>query len=66
MGLVSNALTYIKYDVIPNYIPNQGLWYYNSPEDETWDIAGSCIMISDMDAQRDLLAKFVYEDLVKK
>ena len=66
MGLVSNALTYIKYDVIPNYIPNQGLWYYNSPEDETWNIAGSCIMISDMDAQRDLLAKFVYEDLVKK
>ncbi len=66
MGLVSNALTYVKYDVIPNYIPNQGLWYYNSPEDETWDIAGSCIMITDMDAQRDLLAKFVYEDLVEK
>ena len=66
MGLVSNALTYIKYDVVPNYVPNQGMWYYNSPSDETWDIAGSCIMIADMEAQRSLLAKFVYEDLVEQ
>lgn len=65
MGLVSNALTYINYDITQNYVPKEGLWYYNSPGDESWDIAGSCIHITDMEAQRKALADFVYEDLVK-
>ena len=65
MGLVSNALTYIDYEMAQNYIPNEGLWYYNSPGDESWDIAGSCIHVTDMEAQRKALAAFVYEELVK-
>lgn len=65
-GLVSNALTYINYDIEQSYVPKEGLWYYNGPEDESWDIAGSCIMIADMQAQRVALAEFVYEDLVKE
>lgn len=65
MGLVSNALTYINYNITQNYVPKEGLWYYNSPGDESWEIAGSCIHITDMEAQRKALADFVYEDLVK-
>ena len=65
MGLVSNALTYIDYDITQNFVPKEGLWYYNNPGDESWDIAGSCIHITDMEAQRKALADFVYEDLVK-
>ena len=65
-GLVSNALTYINYTIEQSYVPKEGLWYYNGPEDESWDIAGSCIMIADMQAQRVALAEFVYEDLVKE
>ena len=64
-GLVSNALTYINYEVVQNYVPNEGLWYYNKPGDESWDNAGSCIMIADMEAQRVALAEFVYEDLMQ-
>ncbi len=64
-GLVANSLTYIGYEVVQNYVPKEGLWYYNNPEDESWDIAGSCIMIADMEAQRVALAEFIYEDLMK-
>jgi LCP family protein required for cell wall assembly len=63
-GLVSNALSYIKYQVVQNYVPKEGLWYYNKPGDESWDFAGSCILIADMEAQRVALAEFIYEDLV--
>ena len=65
MGLVSNALTYIDYEIVQNYAPKEGLWYYNNPWDESWDIAGSCIMVTDMEAQRKALAEFIYEDLMK-
>ena len=65
LKLSKNALTYIGYEIVQNYVPKEGLWYYNKPEDESWDIAGSCIIISDMEAQRTALAEFVYEDLIK-
>ena len=51
--------------IVQNYVPKEGLWYYNKPGDESWNIAGSVIMISDLEAQRVALAKFVYEDLIK-
>ena len=66
LKLSTNALTYIGYEIVQNYVPKEGLWYYNKPEDESWDIAGSCIIISDLEAQRTALAEFVYEDLIKK
>ena len=65
LKLSTNALTYIGYEIFQNYVPKEGLWYYNKPEDESWDIAGSCIIISDFEAQRTALAEFVYEDLIK-
>lgn len=60
-ALVANSLTYLNYKVVQNYIPKEGLWYYNSPDDESWDIAGSCILIADMTAQRKAFADFIYE-----
>lgn len=60
-ALVANSLTYLNYKVVQNYIPKEGLWYYNSPDDESWDIAGSCICIADMTAQRKAFADFIYE-----
>ena len=60
-ALVANSLTYLNYKVVQNYIPKEGLWYYNSPNDESWDIAGSCILIADMTAQRKAFADFIYE-----
>ena len=65
MGLVSNALTYISYEIKQTYVPKEGLWYYNNPGDDSWYVAGSCIHITDMEAQRKALADFVYEDLVQ-
>lgn len=65
LKLATNALTYISYQIVQNYVPKEGLWYYNKPGDESWDIAGSVIIISDLEAQRVALAKFVYEDLIK-
>lgn len=55
-ALVSNALTYLKYDVEQYYVPEEGLWYYddNTP-------SGSVIRIADMEKQRIAFAKFVYE-----
>lgn len=60
-ALVANSLTYLNYKVVQNYIPKEGLWYYNNPNDESWDIAGSCILIADMTAQRKAFADFIYE-----
>ena len=60
-SLVANSLTYLNYEVVQNYVPKEGLWYYNNPNDESWDIAGSCILIADMAAQRKALANFIYE-----
>lgn len=61
-ALVSHAPTYLSYEVVQNYVPTEGLWAYNNPTDESWEIAGSCIIIADMDAQRMALAQFIYED----
>ncbi|MBQ1381443.1 MAG: LCP family protein [Ruminococcus sp.] len=65
MGLVTNALTYIDYDIVQNYVPSEKLWYYNGPGDESYEVVGSCILVTDMEAQRKELAQFIYEDLVK-
>ena len=58
-ALVSHATTYLSYEVVQNYVPQQGLWYYNDYTD-----VGSVIAISDMSAQRLALAQFVFEDKV--
>lgn len=55
-ALVSNALTYLKYDVEQYYVPEEGLWYY---DDDT--PSGSVIRIADMEKQRIAFAKFIYE-----
>ncbi len=54
-GLVSHALSYIKYDVKQYNIPQQGLWSYAN---DTY--AGSIIRIDDMATCRKKLAKFVF------
>ena len=58
-ALVSHALTYIGYEVVQNYVPKEGLWYYDNDTD-----AGSVIAIADMEAQRRALAEFIYEEKV--
>ena len=65
MGLVTNALTYIDYEVVQNYVPSEKLWYYNNPGEESYEVVGSCILVTDMEAQRKELAQFIYEDLVQ-
>lgn len=61
-GLVSHALTYMKYKVKQHNVPQDKptrLWaYYDDP------YAGSCIQITDMEASRKLLASFVYGKLI--
>lgn len=57
-ALVTRSLTYLKYSVEQYYVPEEGLWYYDNNTS-----AGSAIRISDMNAQREAFAKFVYEDL---
>ncbi len=54
--LLSNALTYLNYEVVQNYVPQQNLWYYNNDTD-----AGSVIAITDLNAQRTALAEFIYD-----
>lgn len=56
-ALVSHAPTYLGYTVEQNYVPTEGLWYYNNNTP-----AGSVIEIADMEAQRLAFAKFIYED----
>lgn len=58
-ALVSHALTYINYKVEQNYVPKEGLWYYDNNTD-----AGSVIAIADMEAQRRALAEFIYEEKI--
>ena len=58
-ALVSHALTYINYKVEQNYVPTEGLWYYDNNTD-----AGSVIAIADMETQRRALAEFIYEEKV--
>ncbi|HCA05042.1 MAG TPA: hypothetical protein DEO32_03985 [Ruminococcaceae bacterium] len=55
-ALVANSLTYLNYKVIQNYVPKEGLWYYDNNTD-----AGSVIAIADMTAQRKAFADFIYE-----
>ncbi len=55
-ALVGNSLTYLNYEVIQNYVPKEGLWYYDNNTD-----AGSVIAIADMGAQRKAFADFIYE-----
>ncbi len=54
--LLTNVLTYINYEVVQNYVPQQNLWYYNNDTD-----AGSVIAITDLNAQRLALAEFIYD-----
>lgn len=56
-SLVSRSLTYLNYEVVQNYLPTEGLWYYDN---DTY--AGSVIAIADMDKQRLKFAEFIYED----
>lgn len=58
-ALVSNSLTYLKYDVEQYNVPEKGYWYYddNTP-------VGSAIKFSDLQGQRVAFAQFVYEDLI--
>lgn len=58
-ALVSNSLTYLKYDVVQYNVPEKGYWYYddNTP-------VGSAIKFSDLQGQRVAFAQFVYEDLI--
>ena len=62
-ALVSHALTYLSYSVEQYYVPEEGLWYYDD-ETETWNgTITSTIKISDLNAQRNKFAEFVFEDL---
>lgn len=60
-GLVSHALSYLKYDVKQYYVPQEGVWSYwsNSP-------VGSCIKIDDMAKCRKKFAKFIFGDLISE
>lgn len=57
--LVTHALSYLSYKVEQYYVPAEGLWYYYDDDPSV----GSCIAISDMSAQRDQLAEFIYEEI---
>lgn len=59
--LVFNSLTYMKYDMEQSSVPQEGLWDYNEEGDEIWEAAGSCIVINDLEKQRTVLRKFIYE-----
>lgn len=56
-ALVSHAPTYLGYSVEQNYVPATPYWVYNDNSP-----VGSVIEITDMEAQRLLLADFIYED----
>ncbi|MGN0488562.1 MAG: LCP family protein [Ruminococcus sp.] len=60
-GLVSHALSYIKYDVKQYNIPQDGLWSYAQDP-----VAGSIIRIDDMETCRKKLAKFVFGAALKE
>ena len=57
--LVSNMMTYIKYDMEELSLPTQGKWGYGTTPD-----GQSVIAIHDWDGVRSDVAKFIYEDSV--
>ena len=57
--LVSNMMTYIKYDMEELSLPTQGKWGYGTTPD-----GQSVIAIHDWDGVRKDVAKFIYEDSV--
>lgn len=57
--LVSNMMSYIKYDMEELSLPTQDRWSYGLTEDRQ-----SVIMITDWDGVRNDVAKFIYEDSV--
>lgn len=63
--LVSNALTYLQYDVEQACIPQgelgEGYWVYN---DTGYPDLGSVIEITDMDKCRKDFASFIFEELI--
>ena len=59
--LVFNSLKYMKYDMEQSSVPQEGLWDYNEEGDEIWEVAGSCIVINDLEKQRIVLRNFIYE-----
>ncbi|MGN0452880.1 MAG: LCP family protein [Ruminococcus sp.] len=56
--LVSNALTYLTYDIEQTHMPSDGNWSYG------YNNAGSVILVDDWNQVRYDLAKFVYEENV--
>ena len=58
--LVQNALTYLNYGIEQMAIPIDGYWKYSETQDEK-----SVIEITDWDATRSELAKFIYEESVQ-
>ncbi len=57
-SLVTNALTYLTYDIEQCSMPSDGTWGYGFNE------AGSVILVNDWYSARYDLASFIYEDLV--
>ncbi|MBR2715476.1 MAG: LCP family protein, partial [Ruminococcus sp.] len=57
--LVSNCMTYLKYDMEEMSLPNEPYWKYGVTDDQQ-----SVIVITDWDQVRYTLAEFIYEDLV--
>ena len=57
--LLTNALTYLNYEVEQCSMPPDGSWSYG------WNEAGSVILIDDWNAARRNLAEFIYEDALK-
>lgn len=57
--LVSNMMTYIKYDMEELSLPTEGKWGYGTTPD-----GQSVIVINDWDGVRKDVAKFIYEDSV--
>ena len=57
--LLTNMLTYMKYDMEQMSMPVEGTWRYGTTDD-----GQSVIVISDWDGARDAMARFIYEDAV--
>lgn len=57
--LLTNMLTYMKYDMEQMSMPVEGTWRYGTTDD-----GQSVIVISDWDGARTAMATFIYEDAV--
>ena len=57
--LLTNMLTYMKYDMEQMSMPVEGTWRYGTTDD-----GQSVIVISDWDGARNAMARFIYEDAV--